>query len=87
VAAVLGLIRDLGDLKQRDLSNQNLGDLKKGPKGVLSPAPQKKMGQGRPRLRWIDSMSEVLKFNIWRRKKTQRKFWKTWVEANTQIEY
>jgi hypothetical protein len=26
--------RDLGDLKQRDLRNQNLGDLKKGPKGA-----------------------------------------------------
>jgi hypothetical protein len=25
---------DLGDLKQRDLRNLNLGDLKKGPKGV-----------------------------------------------------
>jgi hypothetical protein len=29
-------------LKQRDLRNQNLGDLKKGPKGGLSPTPQKK---------------------------------------------
>jgi hypothetical protein len=29
-----GTYRDLGDLKQRDLRNQNLGDLKKGPKGV-----------------------------------------------------
>jgi hypothetical protein len=26
--------RDLGDLKQRDLRNLNLGDLKKGPKGA-----------------------------------------------------
>jgi hypothetical protein len=29
-----GTYRDLEDLKQRDLRNQNLGDLKKGPKGV-----------------------------------------------------
>jgi hypothetical protein len=29
-----GTYRDLGDLKQRDLRNQNLGDLKKGPKEV-----------------------------------------------------
>jgi hypothetical protein len=29
-----GTYRDLGDLKQRDLRNQDLGDLKKGPKGV-----------------------------------------------------
>jgi hypothetical protein len=37
-----GTYRDLGDLKQRDLRNQNLGDLKKGPKGGLSPTPQTK---------------------------------------------
>jgi hypothetical protein len=30
-------------LEQRDLRNQNLGDLKKGPKGGLSPTPQKKI--------------------------------------------
>jgi hypothetical protein len=29
-----GTYRDLGDLKQRDLRNLNLGDLKKGPKGA-----------------------------------------------------
>jgi hypothetical protein len=29
-----GTYRDLGDLKQRDLRNQNLGDLKKGNKGA-----------------------------------------------------
>jgi hypothetical protein len=29
-----GTYRDIGDLKQRDLRNQNLGDLKKGPKEV-----------------------------------------------------
>jgi hypothetical protein len=28
----VGTYRDLGDLKQRDLRNLNLGDLKKGPK-------------------------------------------------------
>jgi hypothetical protein len=36
-----GTYRDLGDLKQRDLRNLNLGDLKKGPDGGLSPSPQK----------------------------------------------
>jgi hypothetical protein len=30
----VGTYRDLGDLKQRDLRNLNLGDLKKGPKGA-----------------------------------------------------
>jgi hypothetical protein len=29
-----GTYRDLGDLKQRDPRNLNLGDLKKGPKGA-----------------------------------------------------
>jgi hypothetical protein len=29
-----GTYRDLGDLKQRNLRNLNLGDLKKGPKGI-----------------------------------------------------
>jgi hypothetical protein len=29
-----GTYRDLGDLKQRDLRNLNLGDMKKGPKGA-----------------------------------------------------
>jgi hypothetical protein len=29
-------------LEQRDLRNLNLGDLKKGPKGGVSPTPQKK---------------------------------------------
>jgi hypothetical protein len=29
-----GTYRDLEDLKQTDLRNQNLGDLKKGPKGA-----------------------------------------------------
>jgi hypothetical protein len=29
-------------LEQRDLRNLNLGDLKKGPNGGLSPTPQKK---------------------------------------------
>jgi hypothetical protein len=29
-----GTYRDLGDLKQRDLRNQHLGDLKRGPKGA-----------------------------------------------------
>jgi hypothetical protein len=29
-------------LEQRDLRNQNLGDLKKGPNGGVSPTPQKK---------------------------------------------
>jgi hypothetical protein len=29
-------------LEQRDLSNLNLGDLKKGPNGGVSPTPQKK---------------------------------------------
>jgi hypothetical protein len=29
-------------LKQRDLRNQNLGDLKKGPNGGVSPTPPKK---------------------------------------------
>jgi hypothetical protein len=29
-----GTYRDLGDLKQRDLRKQNLGDLKRGPKGA-----------------------------------------------------
>jgi hypothetical protein len=29
-----GTYRDLGDLKQRDLRNLNLGDLQKGPKGA-----------------------------------------------------
>jgi hypothetical protein len=29
-----GTSRDLGDLKQRDLRNLNLGDLRKGPKGA-----------------------------------------------------
>jgi hypothetical protein len=42
-----GTYRDLGDLKQRDLSNLNLGDLKKGPNGGLSPTPQKNMVFGR----------------------------------------
>jgi hypothetical protein len=37
-----GTYRDLGDLKQRDLRNQNLGDLKKGPKGVYVPPHKKK---------------------------------------------
>jgi hypothetical protein len=29
-------------LEQRDLRNLNLGDLKKGPNGGVSPTPQKK---------------------------------------------
>jgi hypothetical protein len=37
-----GTYRDLRDLKQRDLRNLNLGDLKKGPNGGVSPTPQKK---------------------------------------------
>jgi hypothetical protein len=42
VAAVLGLIGTYGDLKERDRRNLKLGDLKKGPNGGVSPAPQKK---------------------------------------------
>jgi hypothetical protein len=38
VAAVLGL-------EQRDLRNLNLGDLKKGPNGGVSPTPQKNLEQ------------------------------------------
>jgi hypothetical protein len=34
-----GTYRDLGVLKQRDLRNKNVGDLKKGPKKGLSPTP------------------------------------------------
>jgi hypothetical protein len=30
-------------LEQRDLRNLNLGDLKKGPNGGVSPTPQKKV--------------------------------------------
>jgi hypothetical protein len=41
VAAVLGLKGPRG-LEQRDLRNLNLGDLKKGPNGGVSPTPQKK---------------------------------------------
>jgi hypothetical protein len=37
-----GTYRELGALKQRDLRNMNLGDLKKGTNGGLSPTPQKK---------------------------------------------
>jgi hypothetical protein len=37
-----GTYRHLGDLKQRDLRNLNLGSLKKGPNGGVSPPPQKK---------------------------------------------
>jgi hypothetical protein len=37
-----GTYRDLGDLKERDRRNLNLGDLKKGLNGAVSPAPQKK---------------------------------------------
>jgi predicted transcriptional regulator len=35
-----GTYKNLGDL-QRDLRNLNLGDLKKGPNGGVSPTPQK----------------------------------------------
>jgi hypothetical protein len=37
-----GTYMDLGDLKQRDLRNLNLGDLKKGPNGGVSPTSKKK---------------------------------------------
>jgi hypothetical protein len=39
VAAVLGL-KGRSGLEQRDLRNLNLGDLKKGPNGGLSPPPK-----------------------------------------------
>jgi hypothetical protein len=41
-----GIYRDLGDLKKRDLRNLNLGDLKKGPNGGVSPTQQKKTMKG-----------------------------------------
>jgi hypothetical protein len=34
------------ELEQRDLRNLNLGDLKKGPNGGVSPTPQKKSCEG-----------------------------------------
>jgi hypothetical protein len=38
-------------LEQRDLRNLNLGDLKKGPKGGVSPTPQKNLDKY-PCLEW-----------------------------------
>jgi hypothetical protein len=55
-----GTYRDLGDLKQRDLKNLNLGDLKKGPNGGLSPTPQINIpgGEGRP-ARKADNLTAI----------------------------
>jgi hypothetical protein len=33
-------------LEQRDLRNLNIGDLKKGPNGGVSPTPQKNLNEG-----------------------------------------
>jgi hypothetical protein len=43
VAAVLGLTQGPRGLEQRDLRYLNLGDLKKGHNGGVSPTPQKKV--------------------------------------------
>jgi hypothetical protein len=40
-------------LDQRDQRNLNLGDLKKGPNGGVSPTPQKKPGGTDPGTHWI----------------------------------
>jgi hypothetical protein len=51
-------------LEQRDLRNLNLGDLKKGPKGGVSPTPQKKKKAGKQKGKASDLIQEVPSLNV-----------------------
>jgi predicted transcriptional regulator len=54
-------------LEQRELRNLNLGDLKKGPNGGVSPTPQKKKNVYRAQLRKFSSVCLVTSWSreVW----------------------
>jgi hypothetical protein len=49
-------------LEQRDVRNLNLGDLKKGPNGGVSPTPQKNIDKNKIRKRMLIVMEVIFFF-------------------------